>query len=471
MLGFLHPWADAGGGGEMVLWAVVAAALRDGHVVNVTAQTTDLSLLLPSIHHDATREVVDDAVKGGRLFFTRLRTAPLLREQSRFTMLFLALGSFIAALELVVRGCPKDMFDLSGLPFSYPPLWFFGKRVHCYVHYPWIQEDMRALVANHQTGLNNCSAVAQHRVLSNLKMIYYDVLSMIYGFMGFFADTVLVNGTWTYNRLHRSWFLNPKSIVFPPVDVAGFSPPFKDLKFLDDARENQVVCCGQFRREKRQAEAVRIYSRVLLQQPDARLVIVGGCRGESDWPAVEQLVEECRTLGLRCTVAWTSTKVVCHKGELGDVCLLINASRERLQSELKKSKVFLHTMEDEHFGIAVAEGLAAGCVVVAHDSGGPRLDILKPLTPEEMRMHSPYFGGVAHNGPLLRFCSQNAVATAGILFQDSVEASAAVSRVMATLEDFGRQRIHAQAVAILRFSDEAAFGEKVLLLSEVKKDH
>ena len=36
----------------------------------------------------------------------------------------------------------------------------------------------------------------------------------------------------------------------------------------------------------------------------------------------------------------------------------------------------LHTMWNEHFGIAVVEMLAAGLITIAHRSGGPLMDII-----------------------------------------------------------------------------------------------
>lgn len=43
----------------------------------------------------------------------------------------------------------------------------------------------------------------------------------------------------------------------------------------------------------------------------------------------------------------------------------------------KQSIVGIHTMVAEHFGISVVEMLAAGLIVVAHDSAGPKLDIIR----------------------------------------------------------------------------------------------
>ena len=41
-----------------------------------------------------------------------------------------------------------------------------------------------------------------------------------------------------------------------------------------------------------------------------------------------------------------------------------------------RAKVAIHTMKHEHFGIAIVELMASGIVVVAHDSAGPKQDII-----------------------------------------------------------------------------------------------
>ena len=42
----------------------------------------------------------------------------------------------------------------------------------------------------------------------------------------------------------------------------------------------------------------------------------------------------------------------------------------------------LHAMVNEHFGIGIAEYMAAGLVPVANSSGGPLMDIVVPIDGE-----------------------------------------------------------------------------------------
>lgn len=47
---------------------------------------------------------------------------------------------------------------------------------------------------------------------------------------------------------------------------------------------------------------------------------------------------------------------------------------------MKESSIGLHTMWNEHFGISIVEMLAAGLLVIAHNSGGPAMDIIPSTT-------------------------------------------------------------------------------------------
>ena len=54
----------------------------------------------------------------------------------------------------------------------------------------------------------------------------------------------------------------------------------------------------------------------------------------------------------------------------------VNIKYEDLLDLLTESLIGLHTMKDEHFGIGVVEFMAGGLVTLAHDSAGPKLDIV-----------------------------------------------------------------------------------------------
>lgn len=57
----------------------------------------------------------------------------------------------------------------------------------------------------------------------------------------------------------------------------------------------------------------------------------------------------------------------------------MNVSGSEMRTLLSQAIVGLHTMSEEHFGINVVEFMAAGAVPLAHDSGGPQMDIVTPL--------------------------------------------------------------------------------------------
>ena len=54
------------------------------------------------------------------------------------------------------------------------------------------------------------------------------------------------------------------------------------------------------------------------------------------------------------------------------VKIITNIDRTHLRRLLLKSKVYLHTAINEHFGISIVEAMASGCIPVVHNSGGPK---------------------------------------------------------------------------------------------------
>ncbi len=60
--------------------------------------------------------------------------------------------------------------------------------------------------------------------------------------------------------------------------------------------------------------------------------------------------------------------------------LKTNLPGPELLEVLHDSRIYVHLMEGEHFGIAPVEGLASGCVTIVHNSGG-----MKEFIPDEFR--------------------------------------------------------------------------------------
>ena len=54
----------------------------------------------------------------------------------------------------------------------------------------------------------------------------------------------------------------------------------------------------------------------------------------------------------------------------------MNAPIQDVRQVLSRAMIGIHSMWNEHFGIGIVEYMAAGVIPVAHNSGGPKLDII-----------------------------------------------------------------------------------------------
>lgn len=90
--------------------------------------------------------------------------------------------------------------------------------------------------------------------------------------------------------------------------------------------------------------------------------MVGSTRNEADRSLVASLKSDADALGI-----------------LSNVVFVVDAPFSVLQGWLRVAQIGLHTMWNEHFGISVVEMMAAGLITVAHNSGGPKLDLIKSV--------------------------------------------------------------------------------------------
>ena len=129
------------------------------------------------------------------------------------TMIFQALAAVVITFDCLVRITPDIFIDTCGIAYGYPFIKVLGGcSVIAYVHYPHISSDMMNLVREQRPSYNNDSTISKNTLLTYCKLVYYIALGKLYSFVGLFADTVVVNSTWTEEHISELWsFPSPKS--------------------------------------------------------------------------------------------------------------------------------------------------------------------------------------------------------------------------------------------------------------------
>lgn len=372
ILAFFHPYCNSGGGGERVLWTGINCLLRTYPSLLIFIYTNDTSCLdSPSRVFRRVRETFDISIGDiERVSFVRFHSEHLLRANlySVLTLAGQAFGSIVAAFECLIRLPPDFYIDTTGFSFTIPIFsWFIGARCGAYVHFPTISTDMVNRVVQHSTATsyNNSSRIQNSQFLTTLKKFYYIIFKWIYGWTGSSVNchAVAVNSTWTRRHI-ESLFGSRPFLLYPPCPclVNGIGGREK--------RKPWIISIGQFRPEKNHLLQLKSFELFLKKVHGDRspfcLVLIGGCRGSADYHRVDCLREAAKRLGL------SDQQVIFE----------VNASSETVKKYLSEATINLHTMIDEHFGIGIVEGMAAGLVTVANRSGGPLMDIIGPALAE-----------------------------------------------------------------------------------------
>ncbi|MFC7046743.1 glycosyltransferase [Halobacteriaceae archaeon GCM10025711] len=158
--------------------------------------------------------------------------------------------------------------------------------------------------------------------------------------------TLLANSEWTASVTESIYGRRP-TVLHPPVDPVPDPHPWAD-------REDGVVVLGRLAPDKRVLAAIEVVDRVRDRGHDVHLHVVGTAAA-----AYRTYVARVERAAARRPYVYLERDV----------------SRDRVEDLLRRHRYGLNAKPREHFGMALAEFVAAGMVAFAPDGGGQR-DVL-----------------------------------------------------------------------------------------------
>lgn len=367
-IAIFHLYCSSGGGGERVLWNAVESMSKKypNYTIyiyshkNINADTLETLVKVKELFKIdliSSRRTIE------KLEFVPLSWSPLVEAKwyPCLTLLFQNLASVLVAIQAAYQIVPEIYMETIGFTFTLPVFKILRCSVITYVHYPTISNDMiQNVKTSSHASFNNREIFVKSPILRQVKLIYYRFLASIYGYAGRCADLVMVNSTWTQKHINSLWKIE-SHVVYPPCDVESFKAIQNSIQRQQDTQTLNIVSISQFRPEKNHLQQIEAFVSFLSKSNayESTLTMYGGCRDENDKKRVEDLRQFISMFDLE-----------------NNVEIVVNASFKSLLDGISKANVAIHTMKNEHFGIVLLECMAAGLITMAHNSGGPREDII-----------------------------------------------------------------------------------------------
>lgn len=321
-IGIFHPSLDYYGGAEIVALASANSLAKSGYetVLCVNKQ----------VDQGKTEEMIGEPLDRS----VKVIVDPdFLKPRGNFHIYESAVRSLI-----LKSNCDLLMDTYSCLCFPWLDV--------CYFHFPW----------------NRDPDLSHKSFFSTMRPHIIDVVGVPYNLTArsierFGDKLILANSLFTAKAVMRYMGLNSK-VLYPPVPNSFFQEGFGNF---ETPRQDLVVTVARFGPGK---NVELIPDVAYLTNKKIRFLMIGLAH---DPQVILSVKEKIKRLHLEDRVQ-----------------ILTNASREEIKSYLKSAKVYLHTMQFEHFGISIAEAMAMGCAPVVHNSGGA-----PEFVPDKYRYNSP----------------------------------------------------------------------------------
>jgi len=206
-----------------------------------------------------------------------------------------------------------------------------------YIHHPWFAHVFPHVISSILHRWAKAAAVIRGRVRP--WMLLGD-----YSFDRMRTNLTVTNSEWTAQWLRQLYGLEATTL-YPPAPGDFPQVPWEQ-------RQNGVLCIGRLNPEKRADWVIEQLSLLRSKVTGLRLHIVGNqCYSKIERRYYRRLVS---------LVSANKDWVTLHE----------NISRSELTELASRQRYGIHARQDEHFGIAVAEMVRAGCIPLVHNSGG-----------------------------------------------------------------------------------------------------
>jgi glycosyltransferase involved in cell wall biosynthesis len=319
----VHPYLDIYGGGEKVCHNVIKALILHGQKVELLAFDFDSGRYRDIIGEELPLEVTVHSL-GKRI---EIKPPFALYKRRRY---------FVKSLKEHRGGLKYDYLFLtqSSPPFESVFLNKAKKNI-AYVHFPEIHFEYERARMRRKVYLWPFKKKVEQGVSK--------------------LDLIFCNSNYTRELLERYWKIGSKkpTVVYPPVNLNAF---WYDKPLSE--RRKRAVYVARFAPIKNHETMKKLASELSSYEFVSAGALI---KDEKGW--FDRFSENLPQ----------------------NYSLKTNLPTPDLINLYHDSRVYVHLMEGEHFGIAPVEGMASGCVTLTHNSGGMREFIMKEFRWENYR--------------------------------------------------------------------------------------
>lgn len=173
--------------------------------------------------------------------------------------------------------------------------------------------------------------------------------------------TILTNSHFSRNAIEQIYKGVKPIVIYPPVDVDKFHDAFSQ----EGRRDNAILVLSRFSPDKEIENAIKIAGILKSRKIIFKMTLAGNISKENEkyLDSLKRMTEDSRLQD--------------------NVHFEVDASFPRLLELMKESKVLLHPLAGEPFGIAIVEAMSAGLIPVVPNIGGNT-----EFVPREYQFHS-----------------------------------------------------------------------------------